>query len=257
MASAARPVVSAKEIVRFDIHQILQHILMLSTFVLLAFTGLPLKFHDLAISQWWIEVLGGLETTRSVHHFAAWAMAADCLYHIVYIGYTTLVLKRRPLPLKMVPSPRDFKDFFQEIGYFVGLARERPKFDRFNWREKFDYWAVFWGMPILGVSGFIMLYPVFVTKYLPGWVVPASLVAHSDEAVLAVAWIFVVHFFFNHLAPGVFPLNKSIFTGKVPRERYQREHPLEYQRLMASEGKAAGEEGPGRRPLETGGARKG
>ena len=238
-AAAAKPIaLEAKaveeRIVRFDIHQIIQHVVMLVTFTLLALTGLPLKFYDLAISQWWIEAWGGIEATRSIHHFAAWVMVFDCLYHIVYIGYSTLVLKR-PFPTKMIPTPRDVRDFFQEMGYFLGLTRERPKFGRFNWREKFDYWAIFWGMPIIGISGFILMYPVFFTEFLPGWIVPAAVVAHGDEAVLAVVWIFIVHLFFNHLAPGTFPLNTSIFSGKVPRERYRREHPRDYERLGGSE----------------------
>jgi formate dehydrogenase gamma subunit len=231
----ARFIIQEEQIVRFDIHQRIQHAVMMVSFILLAFTGLPLKFHDWSVSQWWIGFWGGVESTRAVHHFAAWVMVFDCVYHLLYIGYTTLILKR-PLAIKMIPTIQDFRDFFQEIGYFLGVVREKPRFDRFNWREKFDYWAIFWGMPIIGISGFIMMYPVFVTKFLPGWVVPAAFVAHGDEAVLAVAWIFLVHFFFNHLAPGVFPLNTSIFTGKVPRERYRREHPLEYERLSSSGG---------------------
>jgi len=83
-------------------------------------------------------------------------------------------------------------------------------------------------------SGFILMYPVLVTKFLPGWAVPTALVAHSDEAMLALIWIFLVHIFFNHFAPGVFPINTSIFTGKVPRERYRQEHLLEYERLSGA-----------------------
>lgn len=240
MATVRKPVVlqngvvSRKEIVRFDRHQIVQHVLLMVTFILLAFTGLPMKFSTWAISQWWIGVWGGIDVFRAVHRFAAYAMIFDCLYHLVYIGWNVLVLKK-PFPYKMVPSPKDFKDFAQEMAYFVGLSKERPKYDRFNWREKFDYWAIFWGMPVIGISGFIMMYPVLATRFLPGWVVPAAFVAHGDEAVLAVVWIFLVHLVFNHVAPKVFPFNKSIFTGRVSRERYKDEHPLEYERLVGPE----------------------
>jgi hypothetical protein len=79
------------------------------------------------------------------------------------------------------------------------------------------------------------MYPVWATSFLPGWFVPAALVAHSDEAMLALIWIFLVHIFFNHFSPGVFPMNTSIFTGKVARERYQREHLLEYEKLVGSD----------------------
>ena len=225
-----------EEITRFNIHQIIQHAGLMVSFILLVVTGLPLKFHDWSISQWWVGVWGGVEVVRSTHHFVAWVIVIFCLYHLVYILYTTLVLKR-PFPIKMIPSRQDFVNLFREIGYFIGLRKERPSYDRFNWREKFDYWAIFWGMPVMAGSGFILMYPIFITKFLPGWIVPAALVAHSEEAMLALIWIFLVHIFFNHFTPGIFPINMSIFTGKVPKERYRRDHPLEYERLLGTDEK--------------------
>ena len=218
-------------ITRFDIHQIIQHAGLMVSFILLVVTGLPLKFSEAAISQWWVGVWGGIEVTRSVHHFAAWAIVIVCLYHLAYILYSVLILKR-PFPVKMVPSRQDLSNLLQELGYFLGLRKERPGVDRFSWKEKFDYWAIFWGMPVMAGSGFILMFPVLTTEFLPGWVIPTALVAHSDEAMLALTWIFLVHIFFNHFSPGIFPLNTSIFTGKVSRERYRREHVIEYERLL-------------------------
>ena len=223
-----------RKINRFDVHQIIQHAGLMVSFILLVVTGLPLKFNAWAISQWWIGVWGGIEVTRTIHIFAAWMMAIVCLYHVVYLLYTILVLKR-PFPVKIIPSYKDAVDFYHEMAYFLGLRKERPKIDRFNWKEKFDYWAIFWGMPVMFISGFIMMYPVLITKFLPGWIVPAALVAHSDEAMLALIWIFLVHIFFNHFTPGIFPLNTSIFTGKVSGERYRLDHPLEYDRLVETD----------------------
>lgn len=241
MVTVARPAVREavleEVVVRFDVHQIIQHIVLVVSFVLLALTGLPLKFNELGISQWWIGVWGGVDTTRGIHQFAAWLMVADCVYHLGYLGVTTALLKR-PLPVAMIPTVTDARNLFLEIRYFLGLTRERPQYGRFDWKAKFDYWAIFWGMPVMVLSGFIMTYPVLVTKFAPGWVVSISYVAHTDEALLAVGWIFLVHFFFNHFSPGIFPLNKSIFTGRVPKERYQREHPLE----LESPAPAVGEE---------------
>jgi len=224
----ARPAADQQEyVVRFDIHQRLQHILMMSSFLVLAFTGLPLKFSDSAVSQWWIGLWGGVESTRFAHRIAAFVMVGDCLYHILYLAYTTAVLKR-PFPFQMLPSPLDLRSLLQDIRFYVGLTKTRAQYARFNYREKFDYWAIFWGMPVMAGSGFILMYPVLASQYLPNWAIPTALVAHSDEAVLAVGWIFVVHIFFAHLAPSVFPMNKSIFTGKVPRQRYMEEHSLEF-----------------------------
>jgi len=225
--------ISEGKVTRFDIHQIIQHAGLMVSFILLVLTGLPLKFHSWAISQWWIGVWGGIEITRSTHNFAAWMMAFVCLYHVAYLLYTILIMKR-PFPVKIIPTYKDAVDFYHEMAYFLGLKKERPQIDRFNWKEKFDYWAIFWGMPVMFISGFILMYPVLVTKLLPGWVVPAALVAHSDEAMLALIWIFMVHIFFNHFTPGIFPINTSIFTGKVTEERYRREHFLEYERLLGT-----------------------
>ena len=200
------------------------------SFILLVVTGLPMKFNNAAISQWWVGVLGGIEAVRSTHHFAAYVMVAVCIYHLLYLVITMVAFKK-PFPVKMIPDRQDITTLLWEIGYFLGIRKDRPKFDRFNWREKFDYWAIFWGMPIMAISGFILLYPVFIAKFLPGWIIPAALIAHSDESMLALIWIIMVHIYFNHFTPGTFPLNKSIFTGKVSRERYMKDHSLEYERM--------------------------
>ena len=226
--------VKEEKIARFDVHQIIQHIILMVSFTLLVLTGLPMKFSSLGISQWWAGIWGGIEFLRSVHNVAAWMMITVSIYHVVYLFYTLVILKR-PFPIKMIPGTQDFKLFYQEIRYFLGLTKERPLFDRFNWKEKFDYWAIFWGMPVMVVSGLILMFPVWFSEFLPGWIVPAALVAHSHEAMLALIWIFLVHIFFNHFSPGLFPINTSIFTGKVTKERYQKEHPLEYARLTKSD----------------------
>jgi formate dehydrogenase subunit gamma len=234
--AATRTVVRGERtdsIVRFDKYQITQHWMMIVSEGLLLLTGMPQKFNTLAISQWWINVCGGIDNIRVVHYFAAYLMIALALYHFIYIAYSTLVLKR-PFPKEMIPRRKDFADFFQELSYFMRRRKEQPQWDRFNWKEKFEYWSVAWGMPVMGISGFILMFPVFFTGFLPGWVVPVSFVAHTWEAMIALIWIFVVHFFFSHFTPGIFPINKSIFTGKVPRERYKKEHPLEYERLFGT-----------------------
>jgi formate dehydrogenase subunit gamma len=218
---------------RFDVHQRIQHIMMFSSFILLAITGLPMKFSEWGISQWWISVWGGIENLRTVHHGAAWIMIASAVYHLFYLLITIIILKR-PFPTEMIPKPQDAKDLIHEMKYWVGLTDEPPKFSRFSYREKFDYWAVGWGLLIMIGGGLVLMFPVAAAKILPGWAIPFALLAHSDEAVLAVGWILIVHMYFAHLHPLVFPMNKSIFTGKVPMHQYAEEHPLEYARIMAA-----------------------
>ncbi|HLB11887.1 MAG TPA: hypothetical protein VJO15_02915 [Dehalococcoidia bacterium] len=219
-------------IVRFDIHQRAQHLVMMTTFLILALTGLPQKFHELGVSQWLITSLGGLERVQFIHHTAAWVLLVDCTYHLLYISHTILI-RQRLEPLLMVPSPKDIQDMGRTILHWFGFSTEKPKSDRFSYLEKFDYWAVFWGIAIIGGSGLIMMFATFFTRFLPGGIIPAANAAHSDEAVLAVGWIFLVHIVRSHLYPGIFPANPSIFTGQVPIDRYQEEHPLEFQRLLA------------------------
>jgi formate dehydrogenase subunit gamma len=224
----------AETINRFDIHQRLQHIGLALSFLLLVLTGLPLKFPNAGISQWWVAFWGGVDVTRTAHRVGAWVMVMVSVYHVLYLVVNVLVL-HKPFPVKMIPSVKDMKDFVQDLAYSFGLRREKARYDRYDWRQKFDYWAIFWGVPVMAGSGFILMFPVVVSKYLPGWIVPAALVAHSDEAMLALTWIFVVHMFFSHFAPGSFPANTSIFTGRVSREKYEKEHPVEYARMMEPE----------------------
>jgi formate dehydrogenase subunit gamma len=218
---------------RFDTHQRIQHIMMFSSFIILAITGLPMKFSEWAISQWWIGVWGGIGNLRAVHHAAAWVMIACFVYHLVYLLVSLTVLKR-PFPTHMIPSIQDAKDLIQDMKYNVGLSDEPVKFGRFSYREKFDYWAVGWGLMIMVGGGLILMFPVQAAQILPGWAIPFALLAHSDEAVLAVGWILIVHMYFAHLHPLVFPMNKAIFTGKVPMHQYREEHALEYAQIMAA-----------------------
>ena len=232
---APHPVITKEgKIRRFDVHQIIQHAVLMTSFILLVLTGLPLKFSDAGISQWWAALWGGIEVLRTTHRVAAWMMISDCVYHIGYLVYTIGILKR-PFPIRIVPNRDDIIQMYQEVAYFIGVRKTRPKVDRFSWKEKFDYWAIFWGMPVMVGSGLVLMFPVWATKWLPGWIVPTALVAHSHEAMLALVWIAVVHIFFAHFTPSTFPINTVIFTGKMKREKYREEHPLEYERIVQRE----------------------
>ncbi len=221
-------------IVRFNKHQRAQHFIMMSSVLILVFTGMPQKFFDSGLSQWMIAVWGGLDNARNFHHVAGFAMIFSGLYHVSYMLYNILV-KKEPVPVWMFPSLKDFRDFFQNVGYYLGINKTQAKFDRFSYFEKFDYYAVFWGVPMMGLTGLILMFPLLVTKVLPGVTVPVATIAHSDEALLATGWLFVVHFYNAHLAPNIFPFNKSIFTGRVPEKRYKHEHPIEYAHRIAGQ----------------------
>jgi cytochrome b subunit of formate dehydrogenase len=78
------------------------------------------------------------------------------------------------------------------------------------------------------VTGLILLFPIFVTHFLPGGVIPAALMAHSTEAIVAMIFVVIWHFYHVHLER----LNLSIFTGKLNEEEMKKYHALEYNRVM-------------------------
>jgi hypothetical protein len=133
----------------------------------------------------------------------------------------------------MVPQPRDVADLVAHVRWFVGRGA-RPRFDRFTYWEKFDYWAVFWGMAVIGSSGLLLWFPEFFSRFVPGWLFNIALLVHGEEALLAVGFIFTIHFFNGHLRPEKFPMDTVIFTGRIAVHELADERPDEYDRLAGT-----------------------
>ncbi len=138
-------------------------------------------------------------------------------------------------PDSMMIRKQDFIDVFNMLRWILYLG-PRPKLDRWTYWEKFDYFAVFWGVPVIGLSGLMLWFPEVVTMLLPGVVLNLAMIVHGEEALLATAFIFAFHFFHNHLRPENFPMDISIFTGKITLARFKEERAAEYERLV-EEGK--------------------
>lgn len=128
---------------------------------------------------------------------------------------------------------QDLKDFWATFKWFLGLG-PKPGYGRWTYWEKFDYFAVFWGVAVIGFSGLILWFPEFFTTLFPGWLINVAMIIHSDEALLAVGFIFTIHFFNTHLRPDAFPMDTVIFTGTVPVEEYKHDRPREYEELEKS-----------------------
>ena len=219
---------------RFRRKNMRMHVVIITTFMLLALTGLPLKFSDAPWAQTLVDVLGGIESTRFLHRVAAIGTFGYMIVHVLDVLFRAFVRREKGMfwgPNSMTPQPKDLSDFVGNLKYFLYLG-ERPKGDRWTYFEKFDYLAVFWGVAIIGLSGLFLWFPGFFTSFLPGWTLNAAHVVHSDEALLATGFIFFFHFFHTHLRPESFPMDLVIFTGKMSLERFKAERPLEYERLV-------------------------
>ncbi|MGH0034021.1 MAG: cytochrome c3 family protein [Myxococcota bacterium] len=232
----SRPVEPGPYVRRFSPVHVRVHVVVVVTFLVLAATGLPLKFHSAVWARSVADALGGIEFMRLLHRVAAIATFGYGLFHVGHLAYRSLFVRERGIfwgPMSLVPRPSDLTDLLRNLRFFLYLG-PRPRLDRWSYWEKFDYFAVFWGIPIIGVSGLILWFPEFFTRWLPGWVLNAGHVVHSDEALLAVGFIFVFHFFHTHLRPESFPMDPVIFTGKMPLARFREERPLEYERLVSA-----------------------
>ncbi len=221
---------------RFDgVDRTLHGFLMLS-FLGLALTGLPLVFSDQVWAARLVRVFGGFETAGLIHRVGATILIGVFTVHLLRLGRRLIVGKEWGIvwgPTSMVPRPKDWDDMVGHIRWFVGRG-PRPQFDRYTYWEKFDYWAVFWGMGVIGASGLLLWFPMFFSQYIPGWVFNVALLIHGEEALLAVGFIFTMHFFNGHLRPEKFPMDRVIFTGVVPEEELRHERPAEYARLQAA-----------------------
>lgn len=218
---------SSPMVPRFSLLQRFEHFSVMVVFVVLAVTGIPQKFHESAWAEWLIMNLGGIETVRAIHRAAGIAFAAIAFGALFYDVVRLLGGK---IMAAMVPTAKDFRDAILEIRYFLGLSMERPKFDRYDYRQKFEYWGLLFGGMVMVATGFVLYFPMTFASLLPGELIPVAKVAHSNEAMLALLVVITWHLYCAHLKPEYFPFDGSIFTGKISSKRMQEEHPLEWER---------------------------
>jgi predicted CXXCH cytochrome family protein len=228
----------AKYFRRFTKSQRITHIFVILSFLLLAFTGMMLKFAHMSWASKIAKLIGGVEVAGNIHRFAALITFGYFFFHVISLlklkksqnkGFSSFIFGANSLMF----NKQDIKDFIATVKWFLWMG-ERPKYGRWTYWEKFDYMAVFWGVAVIGFSGLILWFPEFFTKLLPGWVINVAQIIHSDEALLAVVFIFTIHFFNTHLRPEAFPMDTVIFTGHVELEEYKVDRPKEYEEMEAS-----------------------
>jgi formate dehydrogenase gamma subunit len=211
---------------RFRLMARIEHFVLMTSFTILAITGLPQMFSEVQLSQDFINLLGGIQSIRIIHRWAAAVLILGSVYHILTSSYRFFVKRER---MAMVPDLKDLLDLRDYVLYNLGFRDEHPRMRKFNFGEKFEYWAVVWGTAVMVITGFMLLNPIATTRLLPGEIIPAALTAHGSEALLAVLAILVWHFYNVHFKH----FNTSIFTGKMPENQMTEEHALEKERLDA------------------------
>lgn len=212
------------------------HALFAISTMILVITGTTLMFSHTEWAKAVMAFLGGPLQEGIIHRTAAVIWVTVFVSHILVAGYN--IWKTRDTfrwfgPTSLIPNWQDAKDIVRMYKWFLGFTT-RPKFERWTYWQKFDYWAPFWGATVIGLSGLMMFIPTLTSQYLPGWVFNIATIVHQEEALLATVFLFSVHFFNVHFRPEKFPLSTTIFTGAVPLEEFKYEHTQEYDRLVAA-----------------------
>ncbi|HKJ91289.1 MAG TPA: cytochrome c3 family protein [Oceanipulchritudo sp.] len=226
------------------------HFLVVTSFLLLVITGMPLKFYYTDWAKALFDIMGGVDVARALHHFGAIITFLYFGIHLFdrFVAFFRGRKKARDPetgkfswkrimeiafgPDSMIPSKRDWDDFVAHQKWFFGKG-EKPQFDRWTYWEKFDYLSVFWGVAIIGVSGLILWFPIFFTQFFPGWIINVALIVHSDEALLAAGFIFTFHFFNTHFRLEKLPMDTVIFSGRISKAEMLHERKRWYDRLVA------------------------
>jgi formate dehydrogenase gamma subunit len=218
---------------RMTVNQRWQHLVLLSSFFVLVVTGFALKYPD----SWFAALLGLGEHWRSIlHRIAGVLLIADGVYHVFYVAFTA---EGRKLLRDLLPTPKDATDAWATMLYYLGVRKEKPKFGRFNYAEKAEYWALVWGTALMAITGIMLWAKVAVGNLLARWCLDAATAVHFYEAILATLAILVWHFYQVFFDPDVYPMNTAWRDGRMSAEHYHQEHELDTEAL--EEGGPAGD----------------
>ncbi|HET9529526.1 MAG TPA: cytochrome b/b6 domain-containing protein [Blastocatellia bacterium] len=229
--SAAKRRREERTIVRMTLRQRVQHWLLLTSFIALVISGFALAYPE----GWLAWMLGYSETVRrTVHRVAAVVMLVLGVYHVAYM---TLTREGRQGLKDMIPRMKDIRDFVQNVRYYLGARVSRPKFARFGYAEKAEYWAVVWGTVIMGITGLMIWFEVETIRFFPRWIIDVVTAIHFYEAVLATLAIIVWHFYHVIFDPDVYPINWAFMDGRMSEELYKEDHQLAYEELKEAEQK--------------------
>lgn len=242
-----------KHFYRFTLNQRIQHIILAVSVVVLVLTGMPLKFNDAQWAPYLYALFGGIHVAPIVHKVFGSILVTLFVYHVVYLVIVIQKYHVQPLKKKegklgaggvlkvvatqnLVPNLKDAYDIRDLLKYLFFLTNKRPDGDNFTWKEKFDYWAPFWGMVVIGGSGLILWNKELASVIMPGGVLNFLLIAHSDEALLAALFLFIWHWYNVHFSASVFPMGTVFLTGYLSEELMVEEHYQYYVEVMKKNG---------------------
>ena len=214
---------------RFAMWRRVEHFITILVFGTLVLTGFPQKFYDTAWAATLLDLFGGLNDARVIHRVAGIVFSISLGLHVaIFIG--GVITKR--MRMSLVPTPQDLRDAWQNLRFYFGLREQQPRMPKFDYRQKFEYIGMVMGSLVMVATGVFLMWPVETAGVVGGEALAASRVAHSNEAVLALLVIVVWHVYSAVLAPDVFPLDKTMITGKMTVEELKHRHAIEYDRIF-------------------------
>lgn len=215
-------------IVRMSLMFRVQHMLLIFTLLVLAVTGFALMYHENWLGNALIRLEGGVLFRGFLHRAAAVFLMAQMVFHAFYM----LISGEGKRELREVMLCRqDFADFLQAIRYNLGTSTEYPRFGKYGYKEKFQYWGATGGIFMISITGVALWAETFSMKFLPKFFLDMILIIHGYQGLLAFVILLFWHVYNEHLHPSVFPMNNAWLTGKVEAEWLRQEHPLEYEKL--------------------------
>src|SRR5512135_3914615 len=213
---------------RFSTARIVEHWLYMIIFSVLVVTGLSQKYYSSALSQQVMLHFGGIDTVRSIHRYAGFIFSFAITAHIVIAIVGMVFRKWQP---SMVITKSDIENAIHNVKYYLGYEQHLAPSGKYDYMQKFEYWGILTGGLIMFTTGIVLWYPLFITRFTSGEIIPAAKVLHSNEALVVILIIALWHTYNAIFSPEVFPLNASIFTGYISRERMMQQHILELARI--------------------------
>jgi len=211
---------------RMTLNEVWQHTFLMFSFLILVASGFALRFSDSWLAKIFFGWEGGFEMRGIIHRWAAVIFIITVVWHAVYMIFTK---RGRQFFKDMIPAIKDFTDFFQKITFNLGFRKTEPRFKRFSYIEKAEYWALVWGTVVMIITGFLLWFDNWFIQFLPKGALDVSLVVHYYEAWLAFLAIAVWHMYSTVFNPRIYPMNPSWLTGNMPEEMYKEEFPLHYE----------------------------